>query len=202
MLLTVDPTDRESSLVDVPLRTFGTLPDDIDEGVGTPTGTPPAATATLLTGETEGPRIVQVVVTEGGARGLVWIGVEEIEEGSPTVDAVLVATTATYYQQCGMSRRPPSAAAVHVDEAGPFRATLEVEPEHFTDMFGESAYYEDGYVTIDGPRCPWNAEVRWRSERGFIVKETPGECTGHRPRVVEIGDDGELRAVRAPELDP
>jgi hypothetical protein len=137
----------------------------------------------------------QVTATRGEQHAVYWVGMDG-RGPEVTAQALEIATDLSSYSHCGLYREPAAAYAVRLRRA-PFRATLTVEPEVYTD---EEDRYTDGGLENASPRCPGRAQVAWKTGRGFVVTDLDSDCPKPElPHRVVIAADGRLTRL-APVL--
>ena len=157
-----------------------------------PTGEP-LQFGTRLLSKVGGSSIFQVLVTEGGAHSLYWLGAEESVNVSFCV--LRLSTDVQTYSGCSTSASEAGAASVKLLKASKtFQAVVEVEPRHKTSPDGTlEAPPEDA---DDTDRCPYRLTLFWDSAKGYFDFDQTKQRTlcrpGYKPRQLVVAKDGSI----------
>jgi len=157
-----------------------------------PTGEP-LQFGTRLLSKVGGSSIFQVLVTEGGAHSLYWLGAEESVNVSFCV--LKLSTDVQTYSGCSTSASEAGAASVKLLKASKtFQAVVEVEPRHKTSPDGTlEAPPEDA---DDTDRCPYRLTLFWDSAKGYFDFDQTKQRTlcrpGYKPRQLVVAKDGSI----------
>lgn len=123
--------------------------------------------------------VTPIVLTDGKARGLFWLGYD-----GRGASLLRVATNAEEYSECFIFRHATSA----------------------TSQSGFSMHVESGWLesmgddAIEAQECSFDAHVRWN--HGFVLKLRPAVCGKSAPVTIEISDDGKLTTTPATDSVP
>ena len=130
----------------------------------------------------------QVALTQDNQHSLFWVGVDESAKPY-RAQALLLATDASEYDAC--RRAHMLASAAHVNWTGRrVLATLDVEPRRSLNYEG------GGYIpeTDESDECPYDVELGWSYEKGWLVTPKVRECDEVTIRAISISDQGGIAA--------
>lgn len=162
------------------------LPDELE--TGTPVGPPPVFKV-VGTNEKRAFHLVQLVVSEHDARGLVWVGIDDSREPLKG-QALLLATNVGDYIGCGAHHFGPHLASGE-PRLAPFRATVAYKPD-FSEAPGLS---EGGETRADATEegFPRKARLSWVPAHGFQLDILErGEPLFAASGPVQIDDKGSV----------
>jgi hypothetical protein len=166
------------------------LPDELE--TGTPVGPPPAfKVADIL--KKRAIHLVQLVVSERDARGLVWVAIDDSREPLKS-QALLLATNVGDYIGCGAHHFSPQLAP-DKPKLAPFPATVSYKPD-----LSEARGLSEGRETRDDATeegFPRKARLSWVPGRGFQLDVLErGEPLFAAPTAVHIDDAGNVTFER------
>jgi hypothetical protein len=158
-----------------------------------PTGAPLQFDTKLLS-KIGGSSIYQVLVTEGGAHSLYWLGAEEKRKSGDVSFSVLkISTDVQIYSGCNTSASEAGAASVRLLKGSKtFQAVVEVEPGHKTNPDGSLEQPPENADDTD--RCPYRITLFWDPASGYFDYDEKKQKTlcrpDYAPRQLVIAKDG------------
>lgn len=164
-------------------------------GNGTPVGSPPSFRV-VRSQSHGGFHLIELVVTEGVAKALAWVVVDETGR-KPKGQAILLASTTGEYAGCGRLRYGPQLAPETMS-LRPFHATLSYKPAtHDPQETGEDTESRENATDDDHPR---KVQLTWTRNRGFqLAVLERGAASFAASGRVEISEKG--RVSFAPPLN-
>jgi hypothetical protein len=160
-----------------------------------PTGAPLQFDTKLLS-KIGGTSIYQVLVSEGGAHSLYWLGAEEKQKSGDVSFSVLkISTDVQTYSGCNTSASEAGAASVRLLKgAKTFQAVVEVEPGHKTSPDGSLEQPRENAGDTD--RCPYRITLFWDPASGYFDYDEKKQKTlcrpDYAPRQLVIAKDGSV----------
>ena len=155
----------------------------------TPDGPRPTFRSRLLV-DTTNLKILQLIVSEGSARGVYLLGLGLSREQF-TADAFLVAADGRIHNGCNTWMVPSTAVGIEV-QTQPFAAILDIEPRNVVEFDEQTDEWKFQPRSHPEP-CRSTATATWRTDRGFELEWQPSSCRApEQPRRVAIDDQGRL----------